>query len=89
MLVISDVSVVGVDLLEEKNEEQCHTDEYESEKYLIVRRGHDLMFQVRISWHVQWNPSKPAANSDGPSCTVFCREVSEVQVVSMHIYMHV
>lgn len=40
------MNIVGVDLLVDQNEEQCHTDEYESEKYLILRRGSDLQFQV-------------------------------------------
>ena len=44
----SEVSIVSVDLLVDQNEEQCHTDEYESEKYLILRRGSDLRFQVIV-----------------------------------------
>lgn len=42
----SEVSIASVDLLADKNEERCHTDDYESEKYLIVRRGEDIHFQV-------------------------------------------
>ena len=42
----AEVSIVGVDLLVDANEERCHTDEYESEKYLVLRRGEDIQFKV-------------------------------------------
>lgn len=45
---IPDITVVGVDLLADKNEERCHTDDYETDKYLIIRRGEDFHFQVRV-----------------------------------------
>ena len=41
------MSIVGVDLLTDANEERCHTDEYESDKYLVLRRGEDVHFEVR------------------------------------------
>lgn len=42
------MNIVAVDLLVDQNEEQCHTDQYESEKYLILRRGTDVQFQVNF-----------------------------------------
>ena len=40
------MSIVSIDLLVDQNEEQCHTEQYESEKYLVLRRGSDIQFQV-------------------------------------------
>ena len=49
----TEVSIVSVDLLVDKNEEQCRTDQYESEKYLILRRGADIQFQVSgFDWNI-------------------------------------
>ena len=41
-----EVSIAGVDLLADANGERCHTDEYESEKHLVLRRGEDVHFKV-------------------------------------------
>ena len=50
----TEVSIVGVDLLVDANEERCHTDEYESEKYLILRRGEDIQFKVCGIHNTTW-----------------------------------
>lgn len=42
----SEIAIDGVDFFFEKTQDEHHTDEFESDRHLVVRRGADLNFQV-------------------------------------------